>query len=150
MFFIEWSSSSSTHPVVNAGASVVRHVGDMGWVSENGHGNDWGRFSLAFKGALGCQEREEGQLTVVHDIVRHALVAGKRIAGTAADGVCCDLGALSTESASPTYYLIPQPKDRFSPSLLFFVQHDPNKACPIPESIPAPQSCFPDRPRRSC
>lgn len=34
-------ASSSTHPVVNAGASVVRHIGDVGWVSENGHGNDW-------------------------------------------------------------------------------------------------------------
>jgi hypothetical protein len=29
-----------THAVVHAGASIVCQVGDMGWVSENGNGND--------------------------------------------------------------------------------------------------------------
>lgn len=31
---------SFTYAVVHAGASVVRQVGDMGWVSEDGNGND--------------------------------------------------------------------------------------------------------------
>ncbi|TFB05137.1 hypothetical protein CCMA1212_003152 [Trichoderma ghanense] len=68
----------------------------MGWVSENGNGNDWdrGTRSLALNWLLIVHDTES-RLTAVHDIVGHALVAGKRIAGTAADGVCRDLGALS-------------------------------------------------------
>lgn len=30
-----------TYAVVHAGAAVVRYVGDVGWVSEDGNGDDY-------------------------------------------------------------------------------------------------------------